>query len=62
MESQRSRPIIPAIILILVGVWFLLQNLNAAKKYVFIMLSMRMTVMIILWVWSGVNHLRSGTS
>jgi len=28
MESQRSRPIIPAIILILVGVWFLLQNLN----------------------------------
>lgn len=28
MDSQRSRPIIPAIILILVGVWFLLQNLD----------------------------------
>ena len=27
-DSSRARPIIPAIILILVGVWFLLQNLN----------------------------------
>ena len=27
-DSTRTRPIIPAIILILVGVWFLLQNLN----------------------------------
>ena len=27
-DPTRTRPIIPAIILILVGVWFLLQNLN----------------------------------